>query len=218
MKKKASKVLVDKNGNTTEYYIREEKSPFTKANHIVAMEMIRKSALNVKAIKTFRGHDGDGYNCNIYWNHKMIGIANDFANGGELEVDFTYDDGNVHSHPYLTNLIESLPKGSWFEYSSGGGASWNIDAIVNFLVFDKLNEKEMKKMLKKVACYDTKKNTLSTWNCKAQEIDNVFNFKEEKGITLFEYIKKYNKDSIVLNPLPFDVCMEYWYQANPNTI
>ena len=191
---------------------------FTEANNKIAMEMIRKSPIEVKAIKTFRGHDGEGYNCNIYWNGKKVGYANDFANGGELETEFYYDGKHSFDFSPLDEFRDSLPKGSWFEYSSGGGASWNIDAIVNFLVYDKLNEKEMKKMLKKVACYNTKKNKLSTWNCKAQEINNVFNFKEEKGITLEEYIKKYNKDSIVLNTLPFDVCMEYWYKVNPNTI
>lgn len=219
MKKvKASKLLVDKNG-TTEYYKREEKSPFTKVNHKVALEMIRKSPMEVKAIKTFRGHDGNGFNCNIYWDGKKIGYANDFANGGELECDYYYDGKSSFNFSPLDKFRDSLPKGSWFEYSSGGGASWNIDAIVNFLVYDKLNERDMKKMLKKVACYDIKKNKISSWNIPPMNYAcTKYNFKEEKGITLEEYIKKYNKDSIVLNTLPFDICMEYWYQAYPNTI
>jgi hypothetical protein len=199
--------------------VNNDKPKFTKANNKIAMEMIRKSPLEVKAIKTFRGHDGEGYNCNIYWNGKKIGYANDFANGGELETEFYYNGKHSFDFSPLDELIDSLPKGSWFEYSVGYGANWNIDGIVNFLVFDKLNERDMKKMLKKVACFNPKNNKLSSWNIPPMNYSCVkYNFKEEKNITLEEYMNKYKKDTIVLNTLPFDVCMEYWYMANPNTI
>ena len=66
--------------------MKDDKVKFTEKNNMKARKMILDSPLEVKAIKQFRGHDGDGYNCNIYWDGKKVGYANDFADGGGGEA------------------------------------------------------------------------------------------------------------------------------------
>ena len=204
--------------------MKKDKVKFTEKNNMKARKMILDSPLEVKAIKQFRGHDGDGYNCNIYWDGKKVGYANDFANGGELECEFYYGGKYVAKFCPIDELINSLPKGSWFEYNHTEpryGASWNIDAMVNFLVFDKLNRKEMKKLVKnKCAVFNPKKGTIATWNIPPMNAHCVkYNFKEEKGITFKDFLKKYHPKNVLMNELEdIDAMMSYWYKAYPKSI
>jgi len=43
---------------------------------------------SLKKIKTFRGHDGQGLNADIYYNGTLVAYYTDLADGGEPDVDF----------------------------------------------------------------------------------------------------------------------------------
>tara|TARA_R100000808_G_C2144999_1_gene152764 strand:+ start:285 stop:974 length:690 start_codon:yes stop_codon:yes gene_type:complete len=204
----------NENKNKESTTMKNNKEKFVK-NNLKAREIILDSPLKVKAVKTFRGRDGEGFNCNIYWDGKRIGVADDMANGGELHLEFWK---NLPFEP-LVELRNSVPKGSWYwRKREGEGVDWNISGIIHYLVEDFLDRKELKKMLKNVTIYDPKKNTLASWKVPSENLfSKKYNFKEEKGINLWDYIEKYHKSYVVLNGLTMDDAMKYWNLAYFNS-
>ncbi len=45
--------------------------------------------LSIKAFKTFKGHDGIGFNCTLWDGNKKIADVQDMADGGEVRIRFT---------------------------------------------------------------------------------------------------------------------------------
>ena len=72
--------------------------------------------------------------------------------------------------------------------------------------------------MKKVTIYDPKERKIATWNIKSTDMDVKYNFKEEKGINISDFITKYHPNFIILNNLDLDKAMKYWYKAHPNMV
>ncbi|GAH34833.1 unnamed protein product, partial [marine sediment metagenome] len=49
---------------------------------------VRKPKYTIKNIKTFRGHDGQGYNATLYRDGKRIAVLIEFASGGPLDIEW----------------------------------------------------------------------------------------------------------------------------------
>lgn len=66
---------------------------------------------SVKSVKSFMGHEGHGFNCNLYRNGKKIGTCCDDASGGGMyPVQWEQKGDWRHEQVLLKRHIKSLPK------------------------------------------------------------------------------------------------------------
>tara|TARA_R110000765_G_scaffold73025_1_gene142674 strand:- start:798 stop:1331 length:534 start_codon:yes stop_codon:yes gene_type:complete len=127
---------------------------------------------SVKAVKTFYGHDGNGWECKLYRDGKSIALVVEDGWGGGLQ--FHWKDENearveCQKRNYDDSLItyKATPEQAKLEtcvlaqaqqdspFSDDDSRIFiNADIFVSDMVGDVLVTKDVKKMLKKVAIFD----------------------------------------------------------------
>ena len=105
---------------------------------------------SLKKIKTFRGHDGDGLNADIYYEGKLVAYFVDLADGGEPDIDF------LPAAKPLIPQMENNVKKFGVKYSERywkDMPEWGFERILAIIVEDILNlidlEKAYKSAMKK---------------------------------------------------------------------
>jgi hypothetical protein len=108
----------------------------------------------VKAVKSFTGREGYGFECSLYKNGKRIGTVTDTASGGM--IDFYLDKGEEE---ILDKYCASLPKKQWSEDTMLTKEQWDKfwkdgkkidkDDFVTSLVTKWETQKEYKKWCRK---------------------------------------------------------------------
>lgn len=69
----------------------------------------------IKNVKTHRGHDGDGFNCDLYENGKKIAHVHDDAWGGAYDYSETkgFDNVNHFNHEFdiiVSDLVQAFTR------------------------------------------------------------------------------------------------------------
>jgi hypothetical protein len=99
----------------------------------------------LKAIKTFTGREGYGFNANLYKGGKKIGMVRDMADGGCYHYDLPKDDIRVLQDD-ISDLGEVSVKLG--EYSFNEKLS-ELDTFVSHLLGDIEQDKQLRKLVKK---------------------------------------------------------------------
>ena len=173
----------------------------------------------VNGIKTFRGHDGYGYNCNILKNGKKIAQVLEDGWGGGLQIDWldnktqavvtnrTYDDkevtfnGTVEQALFYAEVMKlpKLPARDGFEEMHT-----SVDIVIDEMVNDATAIKKILADLKKkitVQCNDGK---LLTWKITPAHTEPV----------LRTHILTKYPDGKIMNDLPVEEVFQIYKQAD----
>ena len=136
-------------------------------NYQKGKQLIANSDFSLKKVKTFRGHDGDGVNADVYHNKKKIAEVDDDGWGGGLSIHY-FDNGELTKAgglkvpQIITDFLKTLPsftRGEWYaannftgldEDKKGEFDEWNIEDFFNELIESVLERREFKKLLRKV--------------------------------------------------------------------
>lgn len=104
--------------------------------------------LTVKAIKTFQGMEGGGFNANLYENGKKLGLVIDDANGGCFN--------------YQIDRAKLASLEAWARVKSGGGFE-ALDVIVSDLVADAQDMAWLRRTCKKKTVVRLKDSGPGEW-------------------------------------------------------
>jgi hypothetical protein len=69
-----------------------------KIRHIVQKERVDMAKINgveLKGFKTFRGHDGNGWEANVYLDNKKVGYVVEDGWGGGLQIELSEGDTKI---------------------------------------------------------------------------------------------------------------------------
>ena len=191
-----------------------------KNQYLVGANLIHKSNLELKSIKSFQGRQGIGISANIYWNGIQCGTFLDEANGGEYYIDWDYaplKDGKGQGGSKEANeaweFLKSLPKFSDVEWKEGigykpeshdsserdNGWKWYwCDVIIN----EWEKKQQYNKWLRKVVIFNEKTQNIDFYKAQAKclkDIQYELAFKAIGGVILnnlpkseaYEYFNKY---------------------------
>jgi hypothetical protein len=178
---------------------------------------------SLKAIKTFHGHDGPGcWEAKLYQDKTFVAIVVEDGWGGELQfhwqdatapkvegktVNYKDEPVTYKATPYEADLLAhclSLPKQTCYDDKL---VHVSHDVFVSDLVEAKLTEKDVKRLLKKVAVFDEGK--FYTFNIPANQLGLKGHPSSLRDIVLPE---KY-PNAIILNDLPLEKAVEYYRSA-----
>ena len=103
---------------------------------------------SVKAIKSFQGREGYGFNANLYRGKKKVAFAMDSANGGEIDIDWVGDRKAIESEMKLLQAhLATLPPVK-SEYASVGELTIDASWFVTDCVTKWERDRDMRKMVK----------------------------------------------------------------------
>ena len=137
----------------------------------------------VKSVKTFHGHDGYGWECNLYNGKQKIATVVEDGYGGELK--FYWTKPTSVDKLELESFCKTLPKWDCI----GKMIHTDKEIFVDSLVQAKLTEGDVKKLLKKICFIDGLK--VLTINLKFDE-------------NYIPKIMKRHPNATILNTMPFD--------------
>ena len=137
----------------------------------------------VKSVKTFHGHDGYGWECNLYNDKQKIATVVEDGYGGELK--FYWTKPTSVDKLELESFCKTLPKWDCI----GKMIHTDKEIFVDSLVQAKLTEGDVKKLLKKICFIDGLK--VLTINLKFDE-------------SYIPKIMKRHPNATILNTMPFD--------------
>ena len=137
----------------------------------------------VKSVKTFHGHDGYGWECNLYNDKQKIATVVEDGWGGELK--FYWTKPTSVDKLELESFCKTLPKWDCI----GKMIHTDKEIFVDSLVQAKLTEGDVKKLLKKICFIDGLK--VLTINLKFDE-------------NYIPKIMKRHPNATILNTMPFD--------------
>ena len=155
----------------------------------------------VKSVKTFHGHDGYGWECNLYNGKQKIATVVEDGYGGELKFYWTKATVPTANTTRSTNVdklelesfCKTLPKWDCI----GKMIHTDKEIFVDSLVQAKLTEGDVKKLLKKVAYIEGK--DIFTINCPSSLAEHYT-----------PSIVRRHPTAVILNTLPFDKAVELY--------
>jgi len=129
-----------------------------------AKDEILKSDWNVKNVKFMQGHDGDAMSCTLYKGKKRFATAFDDSWGGEFQYDITED---KKENKELLNEFDKFAKSitavsKYFK----DGMQYNMDIVVNELVNDFEQKKQIKNMCRNKIIFKLKSKPDELWYLK----------------------------------------------------
>lgn len=190
----------------------------------IGKEIIENSDWSTKKVKTFRGHDGQGVNADIYCNGKKIAEVNDDGWGGGLAINYMVEhEGKQRpigrkEPEEVTSFLATLPtytNKEWYDsddipFEPSGrvlekmdeAQTWGHEDLFNQLIDRALNRQEFKKVMRKVAAIQD--GGVITLAYKSAELDKEFKWKALGIMTLRNMLKTSPnwKDVTILNFLP----------------
>lgn len=116
----------------------------------------------VRKIKTFKGHDGIGFNAELLLDGVVAADVVNLASGGDFEFHWVTPEAR---HAYKS-YVDALPvpplradAPDWEREAWPNGMPWNEDGWVEELVCQDLEEKALKRLAKKHICFRLKNKT-----------------------------------------------------------
>jgi hypothetical protein len=173
----------------------------------------------VKAVKTFYGHDGHGWECKLYRDGKAVAIVVEDGYGGGLHFHWNDQlpdiprvecrnrnyDGNINTYKGTpeearleAHVLEQPPVDD--PYADDGKMYINADIFVDDMVTTCLYTKDVKKLLKKLVFV---------------KADGEIRYYKEDNPQTRALVTKRDPDAIVLNDMPLtDAVAKYREVAN----
>jgi len=142
---------------------------------------------SVKNVKTFRGHDGDGFNATLYRDGKKIALVDDDARGGEFRYEWLDRDADkvditVKGYNGKDFTRKGTPEEKMFSdlahsqtFQMNGmkePMTKNMDIVVDELINAHLEEKQLKRWCRTktvVRLKGAKKGSYATYASKYDE-------------------------------------------------
>ena len=150
-----------------------------------------KNLYTVKAIKTFIGMEGHGFNADLYLNNNKIAFVYDDASGGEINFQFNTPEQETDFQKFAVEKLGS-------EYGDYASA----ETLINNMVYELLQRRDLKALLnKKTVCHDS--NGLFTFKTK---------FKGNEA-RMIEHVLTHEKSATLLNNIPFDDAFKLYLEA-----
>ena len=177
-----------------------------------ALQTILQS-FHAKKVKEFRGHDGYGYNADIYLGKNKIAEVDEDGWGGGLRIDYVSDEMKQKSD----EIINNLPKCKWSECdqihvddADDSEFKWDAELAFDHVATNVLRMRDFKKQMKKITFI--KDNQILAYKTKSSELDEIFRFENIGYMTLRAHLElKQKKEGIkVLNFLPEDEAFDLY--------
>ena len=186
-------------------------------NYEKGKRLIADSNFSLKKVKTFRGHDGDGVNADVYHDKKKIAEVDDDGWGGGLSIHYFENGewtkaGGLKIPQTITDFLKTLPTHSYKEHFADVGFSvdeddkdevmeWNVEDLFNELIESVLERREFKKLLRKVCALKESEGekTIVSWKHKSSDLKKIYRTKNGVA-TLSEILSK--EGTKILNLLP----------------
>ena len=157
----------------------------------------------VKAVKTFHGHDGHGWECKLYRDGKSVAVVVEDGWGGEIQFHWNdhdaprvecrkrnYDDSFItykatpEQAQLEAHILEQPQRDSPF--SDGEKMYINADIFVDDMVTTALYTKDVKKLLRKLSFTKTD--------------GKIYHYKEDTLQTR-AMLAKHDPDAVILNDI-----------------
>jgi len=166
---------------------------------------------SLKAVKTFHGHDGNGWEANLYHDKKKVALVVEDGWGGELQFHWVDNDApkvecdgigyqekpmtftDTPEEALFRNYCLTLPKWKCIDemvYTC-------MDVCLSNMVDKVLTEREVKKLIKKVAYIDGP--DIFTLNCKGNLAEHYT-----------PSILSRHPEAVILNTMPLDKAVELY--------
>ena len=181
-------------------------------NYEKALQTILQS-FHAKKVKEFRGHDGYGYNADIYLGKNKIAEVDEDGWGGGLRIDYVSDEMKQKSD----EIINNLPKCKWSDAGYGHDESirnddydWNDELVFDHVATNVLRMRDFKKQMKKITFIQNNQMQHFT-SLKHSQLQNFYQY-NEGTMKLEEWLKMTEKEEnmIVLNLLPEDEAFDLY--------
>ena len=192
-------------------------------NYEKGKRLIADSNFSVKKVKTFRGHDGQGVNADVYHGRKKIAEVDDDGWGGGLSIHYFENGewtkaGGLQIPQIITDFLKTLPTHTYEEHFSMFHSidedkkdevmEWNIEDFFNELIDSVLERREFKKLLRKVC--GVKDGSVLVYKYKKSELEKELKY-EGETMSLRDCLEK--SGVVCLNSLPeeeaFDLLRKY---------
>ena len=160
----------------------------------------------VKAVKTFYGHDGHGWECKLYRDGKRVALVVEDGYGGELKFywedqlpDIPRVECRNRNYDDTINTYKGTPQEAQLEahvlelpqqddpYADDGKMYISADVFVGDMVAEFLYTKDVKKLLKKLAF--------------VKADGKIYEYREDNSQTR-ALVAKSDPDAIILNDMP----------------
>ena len=171
-------------------------------NYEKALQTILQT-FHAKKVKEFRGHDGYGYNADIYLGKNKVAEVDEDGWGGGLRIDYVSDEMKQKSD----EIIQNLPKCKWSEWnflnnSDDSEFTWTHDLVFDAVATNVLRMRDFKKQMKKITFIQNNQMQHFT-SLKHSQLQNFYQY-NEGTMKLEEWLKMTEKEEnmIVLNLLP----------------
>jgi len=177
-------------------------------NYEKALKTILET-FHAKKVKEFRGHDGYGYNADIYLGKNKIAEVDEDGWGGGLRIDYVSDEMKQKSD----EIIKNLPKCKFSEAIGGFSEDmmeWDAQLAFDHVATNVLRMRDFKKQMKKITII--KDEQILEYKTKSSQLDEIFRFKNVGYMTLRAHLElKQKKEGIkILNLLPENEAFELY--------
>ena len=178
-------------------------------NYEKALKTILET-FHAKKVKEFRGHDGYGYNADIYLGKNKIAEVDEDGWGGGLRIDYVSDEMKQKSD----EIIKNLPKCKWNEtgtsLESDDVYEWDAELAFDHVATNVLRMRDFKKQMKKITII--KDEQILEYRTKSSQLDEIFRFQNVGYMTLRAHLElKQKKEGIkILNLLPENEAFELY--------
>jgi hypothetical protein len=115
---------------------------------------MKNAKIELERVKTFRGHDGVGLDCDLYVNGKKVATVFDSANGGSWDISpYGKTPEEIKSNRALLQELEehikTLPEKQWPAELGGGNYQQDLETFINDLLYEMEKAKVEKALEKK---------------------------------------------------------------------
>lgn len=113
-----------------------------------SIQLVLNSPWNVKAVKFFRGHDGDGFNANLYYNNKKVATVDDDAWGGGFQYRWLSKEMEKQFQEFCNSMCEP-----WDYSDKDEFIIYGMDTAVDRLVSEYEFQRKLKQHIKNKVCF-----------------------------------------------------------------
>ena len=196
-----------------------------KNQYKIGKEMIDKQKmLEIKALKTFKGMEGMGVNCNMYLDGKKIGEIIDEGNGGCLHITYfnalnqsqkERDNWNEVRETTIDRFLSDLPtytnKEMGWDFNEDQVNKWDEESLWNHLITMAIAKRDFKKDMKKIQVIDADGKLCYYKAFTSRDLHKPYKNKAGEIVPLQKLLKEDHGCKKILNLLPESESFDIWF-------